>query len=483
MKNVVVGFDDKKTWNCLNSQPLGVFQVEGSGYTQLLQKIRISDFNTLIDSNALIRPGTSDSQGLQDYVDRATGKKKIEFEHPLLEPILKDTRGIILFQESCLKIPHELAGYTLAEADLFRKAISSKKADMLEKERTKFIDGCAKHNNITKETATSIFNQIVTFAGYAFNKSHSVCYSLISYWTAYLKANYPLEYMSSLLGCQSSEDNIRKYIRASKDLNISIGPPDINESDSSFSIAVSQENTIVFGLSKIKGIGDDVARMVIENRPYNGFLDFLCKLIRVKGDQRAIDSRCIEIFVKAGCFKKIEKNFTSKQLIENIDSLLPLIKSNKFISPQAVARRNLDVWKRQQIARNKPLEYSQLELARLERETVGFFISTHPMRHLKDPDTLHNESYVRLGDMENAKKQFYTVGALADKIRNKKSRRGTIFYELEIEDENNLMKIPVFNSDQQNVLAELIPGDVIAIKMRKNKGRCYTEKIKKLETD
>lgn len=470
-------FEDEKTWKLLSERRTsGVFQVEGAQYTDLLENLKIGDINTLIDSTALIRPGITDADMLDVYVNRAIGREKIKYDHPLLEPILKDTKGIFLFQEQTLMAANKIAGYTLAEADLFRKAISSKKEDMLAKERGKFVSGCQSVNGLDEKTANHIFDQIVTFAGYAFNKSHSVCYALISYWTAYLKANFPLEYMTSLLGSQDKEDNIRKYIREAKDSGFKIMPPDINESLSSFSIAKNSTDTILFGLSKIKGISDTVAKEVISKRPYTGFLDFL-----IRTERNLIDSRLVETFLRAGCFRTIEKKFTTKQILENLDQTLNMLKSDKFISPHQAAKRSMQVWEMHQKKRNKTIEYSDLEFSCMERETMGFYISTHPLKHLKNPEILMSPKYSRIGTMEEAGRDFYTIGVLADKVRTRKSRRGTVFSELEIEDELTLLKLPIFGNKHQYILEDLKPGDVLALKMRKSKGKVYTEKMKKIE--
>lgn len=477
METIKPQFDDQKTWQLLaDGKTSGVFQVESQIYTQAINELgTTTNFDTLIDLMALMRPGCTDSKTDKLYIKRALGREPIQYEHPLLESILNKTKGIILYQEQCLQVANKLAGYSLAEADLFRKAISSKKEEMLEKERSKFIDGCIKTNSIPREIATSIFNQIVTFAGYAFNKSHSVCYGLISFWTAYLKANFPIEYMTSLLSSQSTEDDIRKYIREARDLNIKVGPPDINSSLSTFSIV--GDDTILFGLSKIKGVGEGVADHIIRNRPYKDFLDFYKKV-----DRQIVDSRLVDTFIKAGCFRSTEKNLTTKQLLENTDKIKAIFKNKTWISPSKVALGTLETWKLQKKKSGEPLEYSQLELANSERETMGFYISTHPIQHLKKPDILNNPKYVELNRIDDAGKEFFTIGVLADKVRAKKSRRGIVFHELEIEDEKSLLNLPIFGNSHQEVLRELKPGDVIAIKMKKSKGRVYVDKIKKIET-
>lgn len=478
MEILKASFDDKKTWDLLGTnRTLGVFQVESAGLTNALHRLQAKKFDSLIDMVALYRPGPLDSGMLDTYINRSLRHEPVVFDHPLLEPMLKTTFGVILYQEQCLIIANKLAGYTLPEADLFRKAISSKKEEMLEKERSKFIEGCLKHNSIPKNTAEKIFNQIVTFAGYAFNKSHSVCYALISYWTAYLKANFPLEYMASLLTSQSKEENIRKYIRESKDIKLEIGPPDINESFSGFNISESEENTIVFGLSKIKGIGEGVANIVIKNRPYKNFLDFIARI-----DKKEVDTRIIETFIKAGCFRRIEKRFTTKQLLENLRDIIAYYKSKKYINPESAVKCSLKVWELQKRKEKEDLEYSQLELAHFERETVGFYISTHPICHLKDSNTLNNPRYVCLGNiMQKTDKVFFTIGVLTDKPKTRKSRRGKVFHEIEIEDETKLLKMPIFGNKHGEVLETLKAGDLIAIKIRKSKEKIYVDRIGKLE--
>lgn len=469
-------FDDEKTWTMLlHGGTSGVFQVESQIYTDALKRFNHIDLNTIIDAIALLRPGPMDEKGVVDsYISRKNGTEKTAYDHPLLEPILNKTYGIILFQEQCSTIANQLAGYTLAEADTFRKAIS-KKDEKLEKERSRFIAGCASANNIDGKTAEKIFNQIVTFAGYAFNKSHSVAYALISAWTAYLKANYPIEYMTKLLSSQTLEENIRKYIRESKNLGLTVGPPRINVSEGGFCIDPETDNTILFGLAKIKGIGEGVAEHIIKHRPFVDFVDFVAKV-----DKQMVDTRLMTTLIKAGCFR-VGSPYTTKQLLENSDDIVKQFKSKRLVNPQNGARHTLKIWGLEKKKTGKPLEYSLLELAQMERETLGFYVTTHPIQHLANKKALNSPRYFEISRMYEAGKEFYTIGVLTDKVRTRKSRRGIVFNELEMEDMNALVKLPVFGNKHEEVLRVLKPGDAIAIRLKNSKGRLYPEMIKLLD--
>ena len=264
-----IPIDDAKTYDMLQrGDTLGVFQLESSGMTALVRRLRPDCFEDMIALVALYRPGPLESGMVDTYVKCKHGEEKVHYLHPRLEPYMKDTYGVILYQEQVMQSARELAGYTLGEADLLRRAMGKKKKEVMEKERAKFVDG-AVSNGVDAKQAGDIFDIIEKFAGYGFNKSHSAAYGLIAYWTAWLKANYGAEYLasylSSLIG--SKMEVLGQYIRAVRDAGYDVLPPDINESKEDFTVI---GEVIRLGLSAIGKVGDAAVANIIENRTKGG---------------------------------------------------------------------------------------------------------------------------------------------------------------------------------------------------------------------
>ena len=301
-----IPIDDAKTYDMLQrGDTLGVFQLESSGMTALVRRLRPDCFEDMIALVALYRPGPLESGMVDTYVKCKHGEEKVHYLHPRLEPYMKDTYGVILYQEQVMQSARELAGYTLGEADLLRRAMGKKKKEVMEKERAKFVDG-AVSNGVDAKQAGDIFDIIEKFAGYGFNKSHSAAYGLIAYWTAWLKANYGAEYLasylSSLIG--SKMEVLGQYIRAVRDAGYDVLPPDINESKEDFTVI---GEVIRLGLSAIGKVGDAAVANIIENRTKGGkfasLWDFLSRI-----DTRQVNRGVVENLIKSGAFDSLDPN-------------------------------------------------------------------------------------------------------------------------------------------------------------------------------
>jgi len=296
--------DDKPTFELFNrGDTIGVFQLESSGMRDLIRRVGIDRIEDLIAMIALYRPGPMNM--LDDYVNRKTGKSKIVFDHPLLEPVLKETYGVMLYQEEVQKAANVLAGYSLGQADILRKAMGKKKVDVMEEQRTKFVAGCAKTNRINAKLAGKIFDTMAKFAGYGFNKAHSAGYAIISYQTAYLKANYPAEFMAALLSSEiGNSDKIPVFIAEAIEMDLNILPPDINESDVRFKPA---KNAIRFGFAGIKNVGEGASETIVAERRKNGrftgLVDFCSRI-----DGQLVNKKIIESLIKAGAFDSIDNH-------------------------------------------------------------------------------------------------------------------------------------------------------------------------------
>jgi len=374
-----IPLDDSITYRLLSeANTAGVFQLESSGMRDLLRKIKPNTFEELIALIALYRPGPLQSGMIEDFINAKHRKRKVLYDIPALKEILENTYGVILYQEQVMKIANELAGFSLAEADILRSAMGKKKPELMSKQREKFLEG-AKKNRVNPAKAEKIFDLMEKFAGYGFNKSHSAAYALIAYQTAYLKAHYPVEFMAALLSSEmDNTDKIVKYIAACRELGIEILPPDINESFGDFTI---KDNSIRFGLAAIKNVGVQAIESIIKTRDevkeFKSLFDFCCNI-----DLRVVNKRVIESLVLAGAFDKLGGN--RHQMVLSIDLLLE--RSQKIQREKQSGQASLfSVLNTNEMSGTNSTslpdipEWSEHELLSKEKEVLGFYLTGHPL--------------------------------------------------------------------------------------------------------
>ncbi len=376
--------DDLKTFDLLcRGDTLGVFQLESSGMRNLLVKMKPEAFTDLIALVALYRPGPLDSGMVDDYVETKHGRKKPHYPLPQLEPILKETYGVIVYQEQVMKIASVLAGYSLGQADILRRAMGKKKAEVMAEQKASFVEGCVK-NGVPEDKAEYIFDLIAKFAGYGFNKSHSAAYALIAYHTAWLKAHYPAQFMAALLSCDINDtDKVVRYIHECEAHEIEVLPPDINESDRDFTVV---KNRIRIGLGAIKNVGDTALELIIrerkENGPYRSFEDFCCRL-----DSSKVNRRVIENLIKAGAFDSTGAR--RSQLMAVIDQALEQAQAaqrDRMSGQQSLFGMLPQEQAAEISALNLPdiPEWNRLEKLAHEKETIGLYLSGHPLNEYQD---------------------------------------------------------------------------------------------------
>ncbi len=368
-----------------NGQTTGVFQFESSGMKRYLKQLKPTEFEDLIAMVALYRPGPLNSGMVDEFIARKHGLKKIAYVHPLMENALKNTYGVIVYQEQVMQLSKDMAGFTGGQADTLRKAIGKKIADLMEKMKTVFIEGCIK-NNISKQIAEQTFESMEKFAEYGFNKSHAACYALIAYQTAFLKANFPTEFMAALLTSdQGNLDRVAIEIDECQQMGIEIMPPSINESYSTFTVVADslKQGTprIRFGLNAIRNVGENVAREIIHERKDNGAYieleDFCSRL-----GNRALNKKSLEGLIKSGAMDLFGSR---SQLLDNVDKIIMFIREveasratkqvNIFDlnnSPDATLPRIL-------LRQSKDLGLKQI-LA-WEKEFLGLYVSEHPFKN------------------------------------------------------------------------------------------------------
>ena len=300
-----ISLDDQEVYGLLQSgKTLGVFQMESYLFQELNQRLKPDRFTDIVAILALGRPGPLGSGLVDQYVDSRHGIREPEYLHPSLEPILKETFGLILYQEQVMEIASKLGGYSLGEADLLRRGMGKKDKELIASERERFVKG-AGERGIEEKTAHHIFDQMEYFAGYGFNKSHSAAYALLAYQTAYLKVKYPAEFMAALLSSvMGNQNKVGQYIRECKEMGIEVLPPDINKS--SYAFVPEDDDRILFGLEAIKNVGKAAIEAIIEGReegPYTSLADFLKRV-----DLRRVNIQVTESLIKAGAFSAFKEN-------------------------------------------------------------------------------------------------------------------------------------------------------------------------------
>ncbi len=351
--------DDKKVYRLLSQgQTIGVFQLESDGMQRILKKLKPDCFEDLVAMVALYRPGPLGSGMVNDFIDCKHGEKEITYLHPVLEPILKETYGVILYQEQVMRIATDMAGFSLAEADLMRRAVGKKKPEELKAQRERFLEGSIK-NGVSKEIAEEVFGLIDYFSGYGFNKSHSAAYALIAYQTAWIKTYYPVEFMAALLSNTTDQDKIALFLNECRRLNIRILPPDINKSGQEFTL---DKNTIRFGLGAIKNLGDAAISQILDNRPYNDIYD-----LTYKGISKAM----LETLTYAGCLSEFGSRKSIIHSLPKTTQAATIIGRNEktlFGTGEELLTGISDAG-----------EYSLEELLNFEKEYLGFYVSSHPL--------------------------------------------------------------------------------------------------------
>jgi DNA polymerase-3 subunit alpha len=371
----------------------GVFQLESSGFREILKKLKPDQLEDIVAAVALYRPGPLEGGMVDDFIDRKHGRKKVVYPHPLLEPILRDTYGVIVYQEQVMQIAQVMAGYSLGQADLLRRAMGKKKADVMAKEKSGFVAGAIK-NGIDEKLADEVFELMAFFAGYGFNRSHSAAYAMVTYQTAYLKHHYPHEFMAGLLSCDRDNiDNIVKFTAEARTMGLTVERPDVNDSELDFTVAPgppTKKNkptkVIRFGLGAVKGVGEGAVETVLaaraEGGPFASIYD-LCSRV----DMTKLNRRVLEAFIKSGAFDALakQKGLARAQLFAALDgaieraaqaqrdrrsgqtSLFGLFES---AAPAAAAAPE---------SYPKIEEWAPKELLAFEKESLGFYISGHPL--------------------------------------------------------------------------------------------------------
>jgi DNA polymerase III subunit alpha len=443
--------DDAKTFELLGrGETAGIFQLESSGMRDIVIKMKPNVFEDLIALVALYRPGPLGSGMVDDFIKRKKGSTRITYELPQLEPILKDTYGVIVYQEQVMQIARTLAGYSLGGADLLRRAMGKKDPEVMAKEKVPFLKGAEKQG-IDLKKAEIIFDLMAKFAEYGFNKSHSAAYALITYQTAYLKAHFPVEYMAALLSSEVQDtDKVVKYIYEARQMGISILPPDVNESRWDFTVveAHDRENiepgssigSIRFGLAAVKNVGISAIEAMIESRESTGAYLSLADFCK-KVDQRRVNRRVIEALIKCGAF-----DFTGArraQMMETIDMMMEAAAQHQeqesvgqfSIFDSMDDKKDLDL-------PNIP-EWKENQLLAFEKESMGFYVSGHPLAAFQEDMKRYSTATTETLDSIPDGKEVTICGIIAG-LKQKVTKKGDKMAILNLEDLTGTVETIVF---------------------------------------
>jgi len=433
-----IPFDDKATFRLLQKgETVGVFQLESEGFQRYLKQLKPTEFEDIIAMVALYRPGPM--QLIPDYIARKHGKQKIEYLHPKLKPILEKTYGICIYQEQVMQIAQELAGFSLSEADILRKAIGKKIKDLLMNQKEKFINGCVK-NGINENIAQQIWYWIEPFASYSFNRSHAAAYAMIAYQTAYLKAHYPAEFMAALLTSERNDvERIAVLIEECKKMGLRVLPPDINESFTFFSV-VPRQNQIRFGLSAIKNVGLNIVETIVNERkangPYTSTENFLSRV-----NSKDLNKKSLESLIKAGVFDKLaERN----QLLTNLEKLLEYARESQKTKSNGQNSLFAGTGFQHKINLTPAPPASLKEKLMWEKELLGLFISAHPL------DGLTHLLAKKTTDIANIKNNKLPhnlrvrIGGIISQIKKIITRNGRPMLFVKLEDLSGKIEVVVF---------------------------------------
>lgn len=447
-----IPLDDGKTYALLSrGETAGVFQLESSGMRDIVIKMKPQCFEDLIALVALYRPGPLQSGMVDDFIKRKKGATKITYELPQLEPILKDTYGVIVYQEQVMQIARTLAGYSLGGADLLRRAMGKKDPEVMAKEKVPFLEG-AKKQGIDQKKAEKIFDLVAKFAEYGFNKSHSAAYALISYQTAYLKAHCPVEYMAALLTSEVQDtDKVVKYIYEARQMGINILPPDVNDSMWDFTVVEAHDRDSVepgstigsvrFGLAAVKNVGVSAIEAIIEARGSKGRFTSLVDFCK-KVDQRRVNRRVIEALVKCGAF-----DFTGARRAQMMDGLDMIIdQGGRHQEQEAIGQFSIfdSLESHGEPSLPDVAEWKEGLLLAYEKESVGFYLSGHPLAAYQADISRYTTATVETLDSVQDGKDVTICGIIADmkiKITKKSQEKMAI---LNLEDLSGPVEVVVF---------------------------------------
>lgn len=453
--------EDEETCKMLcDGDTIGVFQSESSGFTSLLMQLHPERFEDLIPMVALYRPGPLGSGMAEDFIKRKHGKIPVEYPHPSLEPILKETYGVILYQEQVMQIASVMGGFSLGQADMLRRAMGHKEPEILQQNRETFVDG-AVANGVDDRTANYVFDLMVHFAGYGFNKSHSVCYGWIAWQTAYLKAHYRPEFMAAMMTCYNGDrDKVSRYISDTRRAGVVIAAPDVNLSEAYFSV---KGDKILFGLDGIQNVGEGAVRSIIEARKQGGLFKSLSDFVE-RADNRGLNSRACESLIRCGALDSLGAN--RSQLLAALPEALGDAQSIR--NERASGQLNLFGGEEtpETIVYPDLPDMDPKEKIEWERKLLGFYVSGHPLDSYKEQLKACTPLYHLTAEGNQYDGRMVTIGGTISRIKGTMTKKGQPMGYVMIEDYDGEVETVVFPSVWETVRPILAEDAAVAIRGR-----------------
>ncbi len=451
--------NDPKTYTLLcGGNTTGVFQLESSGITEMVVRLKPSCFDDIVAILALYRPGPLDAGMVDHYIERKHGREPISYLHPLMKDILMDTYGVILYQEQIMQLARALSGYSLGEADLLRKAMGKKNPEEMAKQKTRFVSGSVE-KGIAQKLADEIFQQMETFARYGFNRSHTAAYALVSFQTAYLKAHYGVEFMAALMTHDMEDtDKTFKNFNECRKQGIPVLPPDINESSASFTV---RQGKILFGLEAVKGTGQKAVEAIVRARADEPFKDLEDLISKV--DLNNVNKRVFENMIKSGAFdfSKVSR----REMSERLEDLLKAYASRKDVDPNqmnlfgsaparpVVARRPVSI-----------PEWPVNQKLTFEREALGFYISGHPLEKFKWD--LKRLGALSTADVKLKKAKEVRVGGVITALKLKNTKKGDRYASFALEDWLGTIDSLVWPDTYKKIQHLIVPDEPVMVSGR-----------------
>lgn len=453
--------EDEETCKVLcDGDTIGVFQSESSGFTSLLMQLHPERFEDLIPMVALYRPGPLGSGMAEDFIKRKHGKIPVEYPHPSLEPILEETYGVILYQEQVMQIASVMGGFSLGQADMLRRAMGHKEPEILQQNRETFVDG-AVANGVDDRTANYVFDLMVHFAGYGFNKSHSVCYGWIAWQTAYLKAHYRPEFMAAMMTCYNGDrDKVSRYISDTRRAGVVIAAPDVNLSEAYFSV---KGDKILFGLDGIQNVGEGAVRSIIEARKQGGPFKSLSDFVE-RADNRGLNSRACESLIRCGALDSLGAN--RSQLLAALPEALGDAQSIR--NERASGQLNLFGGEEtpETIVYPDLPDMDPKEKIEWERKLLGFYVSGHPLDSYKEQLKACTPLYHLTAEGNQYDGRMVTIGGTISRIKGTMTKKGQPMGYVTIEDYDGEVETVVFPSVWETVRPILAEDAAVAIRGR-----------------
>ena len=474
--------EDPNVYNYISTgETLGLFQIESAGMQELAKKLKPTGFEDIIAMLALYRPGPMESGMLDDFVERKHGRAEITYMFPELEPILKPTYGVIVYQEQVMQIVQTIGGFSLGGADLVRRAMGKKIKEEMDKLKGEFAEGAAE-KGFDRAKAEELFDLIVKFAGYGFNKSHSAAYAMITFYTSYLKYYHPTEFMAAILTLEKNNtDKVVKYVDELKQMGIRLLPPDINRSGLVFeATSIEGEEVVMFGMGAIKGAGDIAINFILDARgemPFSDFSDFVSRI-----DSSKVNKKVIESLIKAGALDSF--GFSRKAMLTQIEEIIEAAKKAGEAKKMAVGSLFGEEAEMTTVSLTlqEMEEYEPMEILEMEKESLGFYVSGHPLDKYRE--TLDTIAYTLSSEIEDLAdgSQALFIGKI-ESITEKISKKGNKFGIASIMDLHGNIELMLFENRLKELEEDFDMTKPIAFKVKISKDGDFTRmNILKIES-